>query len=360
MRSSYLLFVFLALASTCVMGLKEESGVAKFIPLGDARMKLATIAHSTRTLMNSAQTHDYANALNFIDKHTQILIHSLLPTNGYYQGIRGFMQLGDRAVRLAAITDATYRILFVDEVRGYSIVEVQKSGVFRHNNASFDNCRSVLFIKWSMGKISKLNIVESNPEQIYSLFLTKANKQWNKMMSTMYSCGACDQVNQYIADDVTVTFKNLYPISLLAGKKGEEMEGKHVGKDLNVVLKGRDNLKKFAAFANKTYFNVTADIKVLYSDDNTVVAARILNPTAHLFLPSNNKTYWKNVTIMYTITRFNDKGEVNNVVVLLNRPFQAHEIRWMNRMLELSGESLPSLLAPLEAAISITPAAESA
>jgi len=361
MRSSCLLFVLLAVASTCVLGIKEESGAVKFIPLGDARMKIATIAHSTRTLMNSFQTHDYANALNFIDQHTQILTHSLLPTSGYYQGKRGLIQYGDRSSRLATITDANYRILFVDEVRGYSVVEVHKKGVFRHNNVSFDDCQSVLFIQWSLGKIAKLNIVESNPEQIYSLFLTKANKQWNKLMSTMYTCGACEEVNKYIADDVIVTFKNVYPISLFAGKQGQEVEDKNVGKDLNVVLKGRDNLKKFAAFANKTYFNMTADIKVLYSDENTVVAAKILKPTTHLFLPSNKKIYWKNVTIMYTINRFNDKGEVNNVVVMFNRPFQAHEIRWIGQMfLELSGESLSSLLAPLQAAINLTPAVAAA
>jgi len=353
MRSSCLLFVFLALASTSVLSLKEEKGVAKFVPLGDKQMKIMTVVHSTRTLMNSFQTHDFTSALTFIDKHSHILAHSLLPTNGYYNGKRGFILLSDRMARMASITDASYRILFVDEARGYSVVEMNKVGVFRHNNASFDNCRSMLFIKWSLGKISKLNIVEINPEKIYSLFLTKANKQWNKLISTIYNCGGCDEVNKYIANDVTVKFKNIYPISLFAGKQ----EDKNLTGDLNVVLKGRDNIKKFADFAAKTYLNMTADIKVLYSDENTVVAAKILKPTTSLFLPANKKMYWKNVGIMYTINRFNDKGELNKMVVLYNRPFQAWEMRYINQLLEWSGEpSLLTLLAPLRSAFTITAA----
>jgi len=356
MKTTFFLFAFLAFAATTsVLGIKEEGGVAKFIPLGDERIKIQTVAHSTRALMNSFQTHDYAIALNFIDKHTQIFEHSVLPTNGYYKGQHGLILFADRANRLAAITDLNYRILYVDEARGYSVVEVHKKGMFRHNNASFDDCRSVLFIKWDLGKISKMNIVESNPEQIYSLFLTKASKQWCKLISTMYKCGSCDEVNKYVADDVSLTFKNVYPISLFAGKKADEY--KDSAKNVNVVLKGRDNLKKLAAFANKTYFNMTTDIKELYSDENTVVAAKILKPTTGLFLPENNEIYWKTVTIMYTINRFNDQGQLNNVVVLFNRPFEAHQIRYMNEWLQMAGEqTLDNLLAPIHNAVTVTSA----
>jgi len=354
MRSSCFVFVLLALASTSVLGFKEEKGVTKFIPLGDKHMKkIVTVDHLTRTLMNSIQTHDFARILTFIDKYSRILTHSLLPTSGYYQGKRGFALLAERMTRMVVIKDANYHIRFVDEVRGISVVETRKAGVFNNNNASFDDCRSMLFIKWGLGKISKLHIVDANPEKIYSLFLTKAHKQWNKLMSTMYKCGGCDEVNKYIADDVTLNFKNIYPIAFFSGIQDDQ----NVTGDLNVLLKGRENLKKFANFAAKTYFNMTAKIKVLYSDDTTVVAAKILKPTTHLFLPTTEKMYWENVGIMYTIDKFNDKGELKDVTVLYNRPFEPYEIRYINELLENSGEpSLLSLIAPLRSAFSITAA----
>jgi len=282
-----------------------------------------------------------------------------------------------------ALTDAKYRILFVDEARGYSGVEYICNGEFRHNNAKFDEIKAIIFIKWDMGKIAKFNIVEMNANKISSIFLTKANRQWSNIMGALFNCdnsasttgtgtstggavtsntttptGDCAQrVKDYIADDITITFNNLYPLSLLAGRKsgGDANAKEYEGKDVCVSLKGKDNALKFTNLAEKLYFDLTVDMRVLYSDENTVVAAKILRPVSgRLILPMDKKSFWKSVTVMYTINRFNENGLLRDVSILLNRPLNALNIRHIGQFVDrLYGQSLESLMEPLRDAVKL-------
>jgi len=335
--------------------------IPKFIPLGDRSMKMKSISYSTKDFFNSYLIHDFSGMMRFVDKQSLILINTLLPTSGIYAGKRGFVQSMDRCYRTAAITNADFRVLFVDEARTTSVVEVIYSGVYRHNNVSFDDMKAMFFIKWNMGKIAKMNIVDVNPQKTYSLFLTKANKQFNKLMEAMYMSGV-ESIDRYLADDITISCNNIYPVSLLvppakATAGDADAAPSYEGKDLIVTLKGKENAMKLTKFANKLYFNLTTSIKVLYSDESTVVAAKILKPTTRLFLPLNQKSYWNGVTIMYTINRFDDRGMLKEVKFLINRPLLPHQIRNANDLLDLAGEpSLMSLLAPLRSAITIQPA----
>jgi len=145
--------------------MKGQDGMAKFIPVGDSSMKIQTVKHATREFFNAWQIHDFGTSMRFIDQHSQFLINTLLPDNGYFTGKRGYIQMFYQWSRTAAIKDATYRINFVDEARQVSVVTCSCSGVVRHNGASFENLKVMIFIKWDMGKISKLNMVELNPQK---------------------------------------------------------------------------------------------------------------------------------------------------------------------------------------------------
>jgi len=333
---------------------------------------LMTIAHSTRTFFDALQQHDMETSLLFISKHSQMFVNSILPINGYYNGKYGYMQLHHRSINTAYLSDAKYRILFADEARGYSAVEYICSGEFRHNNAKFENLKVIIFIHWQFAKISKLNIVDMNPSKVSSLYLTKADKQWNKVMGSLYTaCQTdCGQVKDLIADDITIHLNNLYPIAaLLEVKKNTSDAGgasgsggaaapinldQFEGKDVCVSLKGKDNALNFAKLAEKLYFDLTIETRVLFSDENTVVAAKILKPASQFFLPMDKKTFWHQVTVMYTINRFNENGLLRDVTILLNRPLLPLDMRKMQQYLDRQyGESLESLVAPLRSNIKV-------
>jgi len=328
--------------------------MAKFIPLGDRSMKMKTVLRATTNFFNAWQVHDFASLMRYIGRHSQFLVNTLLPPNGYYTGKRGYWQMVDKWWRTAPIKDSTYRIKFVDEARQISVVTKSCTGVFRHNGASFENVKMVIFIQWDMGKISKLNMVEANPEKTYSLFLTKAHKQFNKLLEGLYRGGndMREAINSHMSDDISISFNNVSPLSLLVADAANAT--KYEGQDLIVTLKGKNNVMKLAALGDKLLFNLTSDIKVLFSDDTTVVAANILKPTTHLFLPSNQKTYWKSVTILYTINRFDDQGMLKDAQWIINRPFLPHQLRRINDLLIQNGQSsLSSLLAPIRESIVI-------
>jgi len=264
----------------------------------------------------------------------------------------------DKSWRTASLTDAKYQILFVDEARGISVVMLTVSGVYRHNNVSFNDVKCMSFIKWNFGKISKMNSVEMNPEKSYSLFLTKADKQFNKFLYTMYNNeGNVKEIGNYIADDIVISFDNIYPLSILMqGGKNATFTDKGVkeGQDVRLSVKGKDNAIKLAQFCNQFVFNLTSSIKVLYSNENTVVAAKIFRPASLHYFPLNQKMFWKTVTILYTINRFNDQGMLKQVNMVLNRPLAPFHLRQVNQMLNENGDQpLSTLLNPLLSIIQI-------
>jgi len=246
----------------------------KFIPLGDRSIQIKTVMHATKELFNAWQVHDYFTVMRFIDRHSQFLINTLLPDNGYYKGQHGFARMISSWFRTAAVKNETYRINFVDEARQICVVTCSSSGVFRNNGVNFENVKEVIFIKWDMGKISKMNMVELNPEKTYSLFLSKAQKQFNKLLEGLYLGGnnIRQVIDRCVADDVTFSFNNIYPVSLLVEDASNAT--KYQGKDCIATLKGKDNVMKLAVLGDKLLFNLTSKIKVLYSDENTVVAAK--------------------------------------------------------------------------------------
>jgi len=333
-----------------VGNVKSDEKMAKFIPLSGIT-KIKSVMHATTQYFNANQVHDHAVLLRFIDRNSQFLFNSLLPDNGYYTGKRGFLQIMDTWKRTAHLKDATYRINFVDEARQISVVTYSCSGTFLHNNAVFDNIAARIFIKWDLGKISKMNLIELTPQKTYSLFLTPAHKQFNKLIEASYLGGnnTRNVIDCCVSKDVTISFNNIYPLSLIMANSS-----KCEGKDMVAILKGKDNLIKLTHLGNKFFFNLTSKIKILFSNADTVVAATILKPTANLFLPIDSKTYWKFVTVLYSINSFDDKGMLKEVQLFVNRPFLPHQLRYANNMLaECCGESLSSLLAPIRAAITI-------
>jgi len=328
-------------------GWKDE--MAKFTPIGDSSMKIQTVKHATMEFFNAWQIHNFGTVMRFIGQHSQFLINSLLPSNGYYTGKRGYMQMFDRWFRTAVIQDATYRINFVDEARQVSVVTYSCSGIVRHNGASFENMKVVIFIKWDMGKISKFNLVELNPEKTYSLFLTKAHNQFIKFLDGLCRGGKDlrNAIDRYVSNDVSMTFNNIYPLSLVVN---EANATKYDGKDVIATLKGKDNALNLALLGDKLC-NLISTVKVLYSDDTTVVAATIFKPTTKLFL-TNKQNYWKTVTILYTINRFDDKGMLKESQLYVNRPFLPNQLRSLHSLFE-SDASLSSLLATVRGSINI-------
>jgi len=160
-----------------------------------------------------------------------------------------------------------------------------------------------------------------------------------------------DAIDRYVSNDVSISFSNIYPLSLLVADEANAT--KYEGKDMVATLKGKDNAVKLAILGDKLFYNLTSKIKILYSDETTVLSATILKPTPDLFIP-NKRSYWKSVTILYTINRFDDKGMLKEAQCLINRPLLPHQLRNINALLLLEGgESLSSLLASIRQSISI-------
>jgi len=265
------------------------------------------------------------------------------------------LKMFDKWHRTVSIKDATYHINFVDEARQVSVVTYSCSGVFRNNGVNFDNIKAMIFIKWDLGKISKWNLVELTPERTYSLFLSKAHKQFNKLLEGLYlgGNGIREAIDRYVSNDIFISLNNVYPLSLLVPDVSSNAT-KYEGKDMIATIKGKDNAMKLAVLGDKLLFNLTDSVKVLYSDDTTVVTANIWKPTTHLFLPSDKKSYWKTVTIVYAIHRFDSKGMLCEMQWFINRPIVPYQLRYINELLVQYGdESLYSLLSPFRGVIKL-------
>jgi len=305
----------------CVLGDGgREQTEGSFVALPNLVHK--TIEMSTKLLYDSFREQDLSTFFLYFDDHASLIYHSLLPANGVYQGQAGVMAYFERWSRTGLLTNFNYRILYVDEARGESIVESSYEGILLRNNASFSGITSIDFIKWSLGKIRKYSIVDMQPEKLLKLFETKAEAANCKFVESFFKCGACEETLSLLSDDVSLSLPNIYPVSLLS-ELGLAAAGSQ--SQSAVTFKGKNPLKHFLNVAYKLVPAHTINAKILYGDKNTVVSALILKPDRVSGFGSVRNVA-KAATVLYSISKMNDQGLFSSVELLVNRPFFPWEL----------------------------------
>jgi len=301
----------------------DEAG-RKYQPL--PKLILHTIERLTKEWCDSFVRGDLVTAFGLLTDRTYIVYHSLMPASGVYKGARGLLEYLDHWIRTAHLTDYSYRILFVDEARGESVIESHFSGSFLRNNVTFTDLVSIKRIQWSLGKVRSINIIDQNPQKTFSLFATKGEKSRCKLIESLFKCGACQETMALISDDVVVKFPGFYPTSLLIdlglqqemAKGGESLQA---GNEGVVTLKGKQGFANFGHLCQKFLFDRIVSGKVLYGDESTVVSMHKLKPNPNqAFVLADSYLDMKMSAVLFTISRYNEQGKAVSVEFLLNRP----------------------------------------
>jgi hypothetical protein len=304
------------------------------------RMQMApppTVAYSCKTLFEALRLHSISNMLQHLDWKSLIIYNTALPGQGVYKGKKGAIELLGKMYQTAMLSESSYEIRHVDEARGICIVDTNCKGTFRRSNNTLET-HSTSVIKFKLGKIRLMNIVDHDFNSTISAFQTKAENKLDQILRSFFGGSSMDN---YLAQDLEVQLPNLHP----ALQHGEKKP-----------LRGKEAFGIFSSLAKDLILNRTITVKYLWGNDTSVVSMWVLKPSAdfHIWNLKSKKMAAMVLTTMYVCTDFNEQGLMRSFKALFNRPFlpwEAYRVGLeLEKVGELKKEAATGLPAPKEEA----------
>jgi hypothetical protein len=328
-------------------------------------------------LVNALQSKELRQLLPLFRHNSLIVYNSELPTGGVYRGFRGLALLASRWKRLVRGQNASYNIKYVDEARDTCVLEGSYSGEFIRTGRKFENLKTLSFIQWANGRVSKMNCVDEDFNKTFALFRTRAEELSDKLTKQVMECGDCEETQEMIAEDAIIAMPNLYPVELRAvltalkpanrtdssdknstssqpksnststlaaqtgsppinstshqgnaTKPSSSMQNATAGQDeknmtrVGVIGRGKQGFGIIARMVNRLV-NHTVVVKTLYGDNDTVIKACVLSP----FPIKNREPIHPNLmvaahelTVLWGIQRFNQDDKLDSLDIYINRP----------------------------------------
>jgi len=215
-------------------------------------------------------------------------------------------------------------------------LSVVLKGQFRQSGHKFDDIKVIYFIKWNNGYIRVLDAVHTDYQKIIKAVETPAEKYLSELQCMSDEC--LDKVKERIEEKCEFKFVNFYPTNLLMNilnttaqsLKITNVDGVIHKEDSNIVLRGKVGFNIIAQSNIKHFVEQhILTIKILHSDDTTVVTATILTPKPNMLLSDFTSVHelLQDSLIVYTTHKFTEQGKLSQVESMYNRPLLPWEVR---------------------------------
>jgi len=330
---------------------------------------------NTNKLIESYINGNLRKFLNLFSHASVIMDYTPLPAGGVYLGITEILSYFKSWSATVKMENVKCNILFADEATRISAVECLSSGVFKKSGNSFQDLKTLSYIKWKLNRVEGILVVDQDLSKTLSLYQTKTESQIYKLREALFN-QSHEQVGQLIADDCKFVLTNAFPRHIVIEelqKLGYRMDGEHqqlhqrkivqsdaelnkplhdstkpsIGRETDIesqplTLTGKEGSRVLNQLINKYVLDRTYEVKTLYSNDNVVVSAWVLTPRYNMILSDfhDDKGTWVDLGFVITTSKFNEQGLLSSVNVELDRPIEPWSQRFLDNQLMLQRQTL--------------------